>query len=78
MIPTTRTTHIPPPPPHPNTNATSDAGASWCSPRCFTLFELEQDPTLLLDLKDDVREECTDKIGGVTNVVCGIWSLKAS
>lgn len=39
--------------------------------KMFTLFELEDDPTLLLDLKEDVREECSDRVGGVTNVV--LW-----
>jgi len=34
----------------------------------FTLRELEEDATLLLDLKDDVREECSN-LGDVTNVV---------
>eukprot|EP00842_Homolaphlyctis_polyrhiza_P006409 jgi/Hompol1/676/HPOL_002512-RA len=34
----------------------------------FTLKELEEDPTLLLDLKEEVREEC-EKFGEVTNVV---------
>lgn len=34
----------------------------------FTLKELDEDPTLLLDLKEDVREECS-KLGEVTNVV---------
>ncbi|KIJ39912.1 hypothetical protein M422DRAFT_780920 [Sphaerobolus stellatus SS14] len=33
----------------------------------FTLKELEEDATLLLDLKEDVREEC--ELGDVTNVV---------
>ncbi|TPX65384.1 hypothetical protein SpCBS45565_g05212 [Spizellomyces sp. 'palustris'] len=33
----------------------------------FTLQELELDPTLLLDLKEDVRGEC-EKLGEVTNV----------
>ncbi|GAA5985486.1 hypothetical protein JCM10908_006993 [Rhodotorula pacifica] len=33
----------------------------------FTLQELEDDPTLLLDLKEDVREEC-ETLGEVTNV----------
>ncbi|KAK4046717.1 hypothetical protein OIO90_006470 [Microbotryomycetes sp. JL221] len=33
----------------------------------FTLNELEQDPALLLDLKEDVREEC-ETLGEVTNV----------
>lgn len=34
----------------------------------FTLKELEQDASLLLDLKEDVREECAS-LGDVTNVV---------
>ncbi|GJJ06061.1 hypothetical protein Clacol_000249 [Clathrus columnatus] len=34
----------------------------------FTLEELEKDATLLLDLKEDVREEC-ETLGDVTNVV---------
>ncbi|EMD37555.1 hypothetical protein CERSUDRAFT_73425 [Gelatoporia subvermispora B] len=34
----------------------------------FTLKELEEDPSLLLDLKEDVREEC-ETLGDVTNVV---------
>ncbi|KAL7266144.1 hypothetical protein RUND412_011320 [Rhizina undulata] len=34
----------------------------------FTLQELEDDPTTLLDLKEDIREEC-EKLGDVTNVV---------
>lgn len=34
----------------------------------FTLQELEEDPSLLLDLKEDVREECAT-LGDVTNVV---------
>ena len=33
----------------------------------FTLEELEENPTLLLDLKEDVRDEC-EKMGDVTNV----------
>ena len=33
----------------------------------FTLQELEEDATLLLDLKEDVREEC-ESLGEVTNV----------
>ncbi|CAO1630829.1 unnamed protein product [Jaminaea pallidilutea] len=33
----------------------------------FTLIELEEDPTLLLDLKSDVREEC-ETMGNVTSV----------
>lgn len=34
----------------------------------FTLEELEEDPAALLDIKDDIREEC-EKLGPVTNVV---------
>ncbi|KAF8893367.1 hypothetical protein BD779DRAFT_1505804 [Infundibulicybe gibba] len=34
----------------------------------FTLQELEEDATLLLDLKEDVRDECSS-LGEVTNVV---------
>lgn len=35
----------------------------------FTLAKLEQEPTLLLELKEDVREECEESFGKVTNVV---------
>ncbi|KAF8938601.1 hypothetical protein EDD21DRAFT_380503 [Dissophora ornata] len=34
----------------------------------FTVQELEADPTLLLDLKIEIREEC-EKVGEVTNVI---------
>lgn len=34
----------------------------------FTLDELREDPTALLDIKEDVRDECA-KLGAVTNVV---------
>ena len=34
----------------------------------FTLKELDEDASLLLDLKEDVREEC-ETLGEVTNVV---------
>ena len=34
----------------------------------FTLQELEEDKSLLLDLKEDVRDECAS-LGEVTNVV---------
>jgi HIV Tat-specific factor 1 len=34
----------------------------------FTLQELEEDPAALIELKQDVREEC-EKIGEVTNAV---------
>jgi HIV Tat-specific factor 1 len=47
----------------------------------FTLKELEEDPAALLDIKDDIREEC-EKLGVVTSVtlydleVDGIVSIK--
>jgi HIV Tat-specific factor 1 len=34
----------------------------------FTLAELEEDPAALLDIKEDIRDECA-KLGQVTNVV---------
>lgn len=34
----------------------------------FSLKELDEDPTLLIDLKEDVREECSS-LGEVTNIV---------
>jgi len=34
----------------------------------FSLAELEEEASLLLDLKEDVREECSN-LGDVTNVV---------
>ncbi|KAK2750315.1 hypothetical protein FQN57_003795 [Myotisia sp. PD_48] len=34
----------------------------------FTLAELEEDPAAILDIKEDIREECS-KLGEVTNVV---------
>jgi HIV Tat-specific factor 1 len=34
----------------------------------FTLQELEEDPAAILDIKEDIREECA-KLGEVTNVV---------
>ena len=43
-----------------------------CLRRMFTLAELDEDPSLLLDLKDDVREEC-ESMGKVTNVV--LWDV---
>lgn len=36
--------------------------------RMFTLAELEDDPAAMLEIKEDVREECA-KLGEVTNVV---------
>ncbi|CAK7263113.1 hypothetical protein SEPCBS119000_000317 [Sporothrix epigloea] len=47
----------------------------------FTLDELQEDPAALLDIKEDIREECS-KLGEVTNVVlfdqeaAGIVSVK--
>ncbi|EPE03698.1 splicing factor u2af-associated protein 2 [Ophiostoma piceae UAMH 11346] len=47
----------------------------------FTLAELDEDPAALLDIKEDIREECA-KLGEVTNVVlfdqeaAGIVSVK--
>lgn len=38
--------------------------------KMFTLAELDEDPSLFLDLKQDVREEC-ETLGDVTNVV--LW-----
>lgn len=40
--------------------------------RMFTLAELEQEPELLLDLKEDVREEC-ETFGNVS--VVKIWDV---
>lgn len=39
--------------------------------RMFTLAELEEDPSLLLDLKADIRDECDHTIGPVTSVT--LW-----
>ncbi|KAI1466823.1 uncharacterized protein F4812DRAFT_67917 [Daldinia caldariorum] len=47
----------------------------------FTLRELEEDPAAMLEIKEDIREECS-KLGAVTNVVLydleeeGIASVK--
>ncbi|KAF6841333.1 nuclear mrna splicing factor-associated [Colletotrichum plurivorum] len=49
----------------------------------FTLEELEEDPAALLEIKEDIREECA-KLGNVTNVVLydeepdGVVSVKFS
>ncbi|KAF7546750.1 hypothetical protein G7046_g9213 [Stylonectria norvegica] len=49
--------------------------------RMFTLAELEEDPAALLEIKEDIRDECA-KLGTVTNVVLfdqepeGIVSVK--
>lgn len=52
-------------------SAQSITGRTVVLTKMFTLFELEEDPTLLLDLKEEVREECSSTIGPVTNVV--LW-----
>lgn len=46
-----------------------------CLRRMFSLAELDDDPSLLLDLKDDVREEC-ESLGKVTNVA--LWDVRKS
>jgi HIV Tat-specific factor 1 len=40
----------------------------------FTLADLEKDPGLLLDLKEDVREEC-ETLGQVTS--CTLFDVSA-
>lgn len=40
----------------------------------FTLAELEEDPAALLEIKEDIRDEC-EKLGDVTNVV--LYDLEA-
>lgn len=34
----------------------------------FTLEELAEDPAAILDIKEDIREECS-KLGEVTNII---------
>src|SRR5690349_3393523 len=51
-----------------NANATHKYSRIVVLKHMFTLKELEDDPSLLLDLKEDVREEC-ETLGDVTNVV---------
>ena len=34
----------------------------------FTLSEIDEDPSVILDLKEDIREEC-ETLGKVTNIV---------
>lgn len=49
----------------------------------FTLDELDEDPAAILDIKEDIRDECS-KLGQVTNVVLydketdGVVSVKFS
>lgn len=57
----------------PTTGAVQGGGSSrWNKvvvlKHMFTLQELEEDPAALLEIKEDVREECA-KLGTVTNVV---------
>ena len=40
----------------------------------FTLEELEEDAAAILDIKEDIREECS-KLGDVTNVVSSFTKL---
>ncbi|KAG4305438.1 hypothetical protein PORY_000994 [Pneumocystis oryctolagi] len=53
-------------------NAISTSSGRWSKvvilKHMFTLEELENDITLIMDLKEDILEECS-KIGNVTNVV---------
>ncbi|CBQ68013.1 related to Splicing factor U2AF-associated protein 2 [Sporisorium reilianum SRZ2] len=53
------------------TTTAAGGGRTVVLTKMFTLHELDSDPTLLLDLKQDVRDECSDTVGGVTNVV--LW-----
>lgn len=54
--------------PEENTNAVNQNSRVVVLKHMFTLKELEEDAALLLDLKEDVREECAS-LGEVTNVV---------
>ena len=54
--------------PEDNLNAINKNSRVVILKHMFTLKELEEDATLLLDLKEDVREECST-LGDVTNVV---------
>lgn len=64
-----------------NTEASEKLARIVILKHMFILEELKQDPSLLLDLKQDVREEC-EKLGKVTNVVLydlepdGVMSVK--
>lgn len=51
-----------------STTATKPSGRVVVLAHVFTLEELAEDASLLLDLKEDVREEC-ESLGKVTNVV---------
>ncbi|KIY64154.1 hypothetical protein CYLTODRAFT_381276 [Cylindrobasidium torrendii FP15055 ss-10] len=52
----------------PEETTTNKPGRVVVLKHMFTLQELEEDATLLLDLKEDVRDECAS-LGEVTNVV---------
>jgi HIV Tat-specific factor 1 len=54
--------------PEDNINMTNKNSRVVVLKHMFTLEELEKDATLLLDLKEDVREE-SSSLGDVTNVV---------
>jgi len=54
--------------PEDNINAINKNSRVVVLKHMFTLQELAEDATLLLDLKEDVREECS-ALGEVTNVV---------
>ncbi|PWZ01407.1 hypothetical protein BCV70DRAFT_198836 [Testicularia cyperi] len=58
----------------PSSVPTTEGSKTVVLTKMFTLAELEDDPTLLLDLKSDVREECTSSFGPVTNVT--LWDLE--
>ena len=51
--------------------ATLQANSKWekvvILKHMFTLKELEEDPAAILDIKEDIRQECS-KLGEVTNV----------
>lgn len=51
-----------------NTTKPAQGGKVVVLQHVFTLEELAEDPSLLLDLKEDVRDEC-ESLGRVTNVV---------
>lgn len=53
-------------------SAIPDTGSRWDKvvllKHMFTLEEIKEDPAAILDIKEDIREECS-KLGEVTNVV---------
>ena len=54
--------------PEDNPNAANKNSRVVILKHMFSLKELDEDAALLLDLKEDVREECSS-LGEVTNVV---------